>query len=236
MRVRIDRVGNSQGARAPLRELEEVPMSIVGGLDIHRKQITFDYLDTVTGQVRRGQVSPADREHLRSWLARFGGCEDVAFAVEGCTGWRYVVEELAAAGVAAHLAEPADTAFARGRKRHAKTDKTDCRHLRMLLAEGRLPECWIPPGHILECRALLETYHDLRAEHTAWVQRIHAVLFNQASPPPAEGTLRTGQGLAALRAVSAARLSPAGQLQVATALEVIDALDARLHALRHQLL
>ena len=23
--------------------------SIVGGLDIHRKQITFDYLDTVTG-------------------------------------------------------------------------------------------------------------------------------------------------------------------------------------------
>ena len=34
--------------------------------------------------------------------------------------------------------EPADTAFARGRKRHAKTDKTDCRHLRMLLAEGRL--------------------------------------------------------------------------------------------------
>ena len=138
-------------------------MPIVGGLDIHRKQITFDYLDTVTGQVRRGQVSPADREHLRAWLARFAGREDVAFAVEGCTGWRYVAEELAAAGVTAHLAEPADTAFARGRKRHAKTDKTDCRHLRMLLAEGRLPECWIPPGRILECRALLETYHDLRA-------------------------------------------------------------------------
>src|SRR6267142_2699577 len=123
MRVRIDRVGNSQGARAPLRELEEVPMSIVGGLDIHRKQITFDYLDTVSGQVQRGQVSPADREHLRAWLARFAGVEDVAFAVEGCTGWRYVVGELAAAGVAAHLAEPSDTAFARGRKRHAKTDR-----------------------------------------------------------------------------------------------------------------
>ena len=104
-------------------------MPIVGGLDIHRKQITFDYLDTVTGQVCRGQISPADRVHLRAWLARFAGCEDAAFAVEGCTGWRYVAEELAAAGVAAHLAEPADTAFARGRKRHAKTGKTDCRHL-----------------------------------------------------------------------------------------------------------
>src|SRR2546430_7990925 len=79
-------------------------MPIVGGLDIHRKQITFDYLDTVTGQVCRGQVSPADREHLRAWLARFAGRDDVAFAVEGCTGWRYVAEELAAAGIAAHLA------------------------------------------------------------------------------------------------------------------------------------
>jgi transposase len=147
-------------------------MPIVGGLDIHRKQISFDYLDTETGQVCRGQVSPADREHLRAWLARFAGREDVGFAVEGCTGWRYVAEELAAAGITVHLAEPADTAFARGRKRHAKTDKTDSRHLRMLLADGRLPECWVPPGRILECRALLETYHDLRAEHTAWVQRI----------------------------------------------------------------
>ena len=136
----------------------------------------------------------------------------------------------------AHLAEPADTAFARGRKRHAKTDKTDCRHLRMLLAEGRLPECWIPPGHILECRALLETYHDLRREHTAWVQRIHAVLFHQGAPALGDGALRSEQGLAALRQISATRLSPAGQLQIATALDVIAALETQLHELRHQLL
>jgi transposase len=210
-------------------------MPIVGGLDIHRKQITFDYLDTVTGQVQRGQISPADREHLRAWLARFGGCDDVAFAVEGCTGWRYVAEELAAAGIAAHLAEPADTAFARGRKRHAKTDRTDSRHLRMLLAEGRLPECWIPPARILEARALLEAYHDLRAEHTAWVQRIHAVLFHQGAPALAGGTLRTRQGLAALQAAGGC-LSPAGQLQLTTALEVLEALETRMHAVRHQLL
>src|SRR6476620_4396456 len=75
-------------------------MTIVGGLDIHRKQLTFDYLDTVTGQVVRGRVAPADREHLRAWLARFAGHGDVAFAAEGCTGWRYVAGELAAAGAA----------------------------------------------------------------------------------------------------------------------------------------
>ena len=211
-------------------------MPIVGGLDIHRKQLTFDYLDTVTGEVQRGQVVPADRAHLRAWLARFAGRDDVAFALEGCTGWRYVAEELAGAGVAAHVAEPADTAFARGRKRHAKTGKTDSRHLRELLAQGRLPECWIPPAHILECRALLELYHDLRAEHTAWVQRIHAVFFHQGAPALGDGTLRTGQGVAAVRAAAAAHLSPAGQLQAGTALEVIEALEVRMHAVRHQLL
>jgi len=210
-------------------------MSIVGGLDIHRKQITFDYLDTATGEVRRGQIAPADRAHLRAWLGRFAG-RDAHFAVEGCTGWRYVAEELAAAGITAHVAEPADTAALRGRKRHAKTDKTDSRHLRVLLADGRLPECWIPPSHVLECRALLELYHDLRREHTAWVQRIHAVLFHQGAQYLGVGGLRTGEDLAALRAIAAAQLSPAGQLQVATALDKLSVLDGQLGALRHRLL
>jgi hypothetical protein len=104
----------------------------------------------------------------------------------------------------------------------------------MLLAEGRLPECWIPPARILECRALLETYNDLRRERTAWAQRIHAVLFHQGAPALGEGALRTEKGVTALREVAAAHLSPAGQLQVATALEVIEALEARLHVVRHQ--
>src|SRR5436309_7586423 len=209
-------------------------MPIVGGLDIHRKQITFDYLDTVTGQVRRGQVAPADRAHLRAWLARFSGRDDVAFAVEACTGWRYIAEELAAAGIAVHLAEPADTAFARGRKRHAKTDKTDSRHLRMLLAEGRLPECWIPPGHILEARALLELYHDLRSEHTAWVQRVHAVLFHQGAP--AFGDLSRAEAPGQLAELARVRLSPAGQAQIAAYLRMLDGLEAELAAVRRRLL
>ena len=210
-------------------------MPIVGGLDIHREQIIFDYPGTVTGEVRRGQIAPADRAHLRAWLARFAGWDDVAFAVEGCAGWRYVAEELAAAGVVAHLGEPADTAALRGRKRHAKTDKTDARHLRTLLAEGRLPECWIPPAQILECRALLEAYHDLRRADTAWVQRIHAVFFHQGAPPLGEGALRTEPGLEALRAAAAAHLSAAGQQQVAAALDMLAATEAQLGPLRHQL-
>jgi transposase len=201
-------------------------MPIVGGLDIHRKQITFDYLDTATGVAERGQIGPADRAHLAAWLARrFPGGTDADFALEGCTGWRYVAEEL---GVA-------ETAAARGPKKRAKTDKADARHLRELLADGRLPECWIPPSHILECRALLELYHDLRTGHTAWVQRIHAVCFHQGAQQLGDG-LRSQEGLAAVRAIAAGQLSPAGQLQVATALEVLAALEAHLDTVRRRLL
>ncbi len=52
---------------------------------MHRRQLTFDYVDTVTGEVKRGRVVPADREHLRAWLARFAGQGDVHFA-EGLRG------------------------------------------------------------------------------------------------------------------------------------------------------
>jgi hypothetical protein len=74
-------------------------MAIVGGLDVHRRQITFDYLDTVSGQVRQGRITPACREVLRRWLTRFAGRDDVALAVEACTGWRFVVEELERGGI-----------------------------------------------------------------------------------------------------------------------------------------
>jgi hypothetical protein len=48
-------------------ELEEVPMSILGGLDIHRKQLTFDWVDELDGKWERGRIAPADRES--TWRA-----------------------------------------------------------------------------------------------------------------------------------------------------------------------
>jgi hypothetical protein len=127
------------------------PDGIVGGLDVHRRQITFDYLDTDTGETRRGQLSPASRLELRTWLAQLRG-QPAAFALEATTGWRYIVEELTRAGIDAHLAEPADTRALRGPKRRAKTDRTDARHLRELLRAGTLPESWMPPAHIADAR------------------------------------------------------------------------------------
>jgi transposase len=42
-------------------------MTMVGGFDVHRKQITFDFVDD-DGLVRWGQIRPATRTTLRGWL------------------------------------------------------------------------------------------------------------------------------------------------------------------------
>jgi hypothetical protein len=41
-------------------------MTMVGGFDVHRQQITFDYVDD-DGLVHWGQIRPATRKTLRGW-------------------------------------------------------------------------------------------------------------------------------------------------------------------------
>jgi transposase len=208
-------------------------MSIVGAFDVHRRQITFDYVDADTGRVVRGRIAPAYRAVLRRWLAqRFAGRTDVQFAVEACTGWRFVIEELERVGIEASLAEPADTSTARGRKRRAKTDAADTALMRELLAAGRLPTSWIPPEQVREMRAVLELYKDLRDEHTAWVQRIHAMLFHHGVPQlGVDVTSAVGRS----RLQAGEGLSPAGRQAVTVALRVMDALQTELDALHRQI-
>ena len=61
------------------------------------------------------------------------------------------------------------------------------------------------------------------------------MFFHQGGPPLGEGVLRTEPGLEALRAAAAAHLSAVGQLQVATALDMLAAVEARMGPLRQQL-
>jgi transposase len=210
-------------------ELEEVPVRIVGALDVHRSQITFRCQDMETGEVRRGRMAPAAREVVREWL---GGFEpvDAHFALEATTGWRFVAEEIERAGLIAHLAEPAETSRARGPKRRAKTDRADCDHMSKLLIEGRLPESWIPPEHILELRTLVRLRKTLVDQRTEWQQRMHAQLFHQGVPPGFKLWSRAGR--ARLEDVE---LSPAARRVIETGMRMLDYLDAEIGPLDRDL-
>ena len=212
-------------------------MSMVCGLDLHRQQITFDVMDSVSGEVWRGRVWQPDRDRVRRWLrhdvAERAGGQPVAMAVEGCTGWRYVVEEIEAAGFEAHVAEPADTQSARGRKHRAKTDRSDARLLRELLQRGELPESWIPPTVVLEWRERVRLYKSLVDQRRVWIQRIHAELFQHgvAVPQAQIGTPSTRAWLAS----DEVRLSAAARERIQVGYAMIDATDAAALPLRAQL-
>jgi transposase len=198
-------------------------MRIVCALDVHRRQITYAIVDVRSGEMSRGRITPATRESVREWLARLGDVDEVRVALEGTTGWRFVVEEVERAGHRAHLADPAETAAKRGRKRRAKTDRADCDLLLRLLSARELPESWIPPAQILELRTRVRLRKTLIDERTAWQQRLQAQLFHQGVPPGLRPRTRAGR-----EALAKVELSPAGLELVALALRMIETIDDEL--------
>jgi len=197
-------------------------VTIVMGLDQHRAQITADWLDTETGEVKRGRVAPGDRAGVHKFLGRFDG-QELEVGLEATTGWRFVVEELRGVGAVVHLAEPTETAARKGKKKRAKTDRADARHLRELLMIKRLPESWIPPDHILDLRARVRLRHTLSEQRSEWQQRIQATLYHHGCPQ--RRALMVGDG----REWLAAQPLPApAREQVTVATAMVDALEAQI--------
>ena len=92
--------------------------AIIAGFDVHLRQITFDCLDSATGEVTRGQIGSSPLA-VREWAEQFPGRE-VHAAMEACTGWLFVARALEDVGAVAHLAETVKTRALRGRKRRAE--------------------------------------------------------------------------------------------------------------------
>jgi hypothetical protein len=91
-------------------------------------------------------------------------------------------------------------------------------------------KCYIPPAQVLEWRALLELYQDLRIRHTGWAQRIQAVCFHQGTTAPGQAGIVRGDR-ARLKKIVDEQLSVSGRLQVNTALAVMDTLADHLDRL-----
>jgi transposase len=198
-------------------------------MDQHRAQISAEWIDTTTAEISRARVAPADRAGVRKFLTPFKGT-GLEVALEATTGWRFVVEELERVGAEVHLAESAETSALKGRKKRAKTDWADARHLRELLLIGRLPESWIPPAHLLDLRARVRCRHTLSHQRCEWQQRMQAVLYHHGFPQQRNLlTLERRDWIAGLTLPAAAR----EQLQIS--LHMIDAIDLQMVPFDHEL-
>ena len=204
-------------------------MTIVAGFDVHRAQITFDALDRDTGEVHRGRI-PSTPDGVRQWTGRFPGAE-IHVAVEAGTGWLFVCEALVEAGATPHLAEPDETSALRGPKRRAKTDREDARWLRTLLVEGRLPEAWIAPAHVLEWRTRTRLRKTLVDERTTWLARVQATLFHHGVAGVPDKLLSA----AGREFLDGLELPDAARERIEVALALVDALDRQLAPIEAEL-
>jgi transposase len=190
------------------------------GLDQHRAQITAEWIETQTGEISCARLRPADRQTVREVLEQFAGQDGLEVALEATT---VVVKEVQLLGADVHLAEPTEAAALKGKKRRAKTDWADARHLRALPLIGRIPESWIPPAHILDLRARVRTRHLLSHRRTEWQQRMHLVLFHKGLAHH-----RNLLSVASRQWLIGLQLSPAAREQLDVALHVIDSIEQRL--------
>ena len=204
-------------------------MAIVAGFDVHRAQITFDALDRVTGKVSRGRMAGSP-EAVREWAE--------GFAVRRST-WRWrrarvgclCARRWAKRGLSRSLAEPVETSALRGSKRRAKTDRADARWLRTLLAEGRLPEAWVPPPQVREWRTRTRLRKTLVDERTRWLARVQATLFHHGVVGVPDKLL-SGQGRAFLAGLE---LPDSALERIEVALALIEAIDHQLAPLEKEL-
>jgi transposase len=204
--------------------------AIIAGFDVHLRQITFDCLDSQTGEVTRGRIA-SEPAAVEEWVEEFGGRE-VHVALEACSGWLFVARAVERSGGVPHLAETVETRALRGRKRRAKTDRQDARWLRELLAEGRLPEAWIAPEHIRQWRSRLHLRKALIDERTQWLLRIRSVLYHHGITGASPARIARGDGR---RFLDRLDLPADARERVTVALFLISTLERQIHQLERDL-
>ena len=197
---------------------------------MHLRQITFDCLDSETGEVARGRIA-GTRAAVQEWVAQYPGRE-VHVAMEACTGWLFVAEAVTRAGGIAHLAETVETRALRGRKRRAKTDRQDALWLRELLADGRLPESWIAPEHVRQWRSRLHLRKALIDERTQWLLRIRSVLYHHGISAGAPARIASADGREFLKRLD---LPADARERVTVALFMVDTLERQIHEIERAL-
>lgn len=199
------------------------------GIDMHKRYSLVSVKDTRSGERCRVRVAHEPAAIQRA-VAPYRG--QAAAAVEATGNWYWLVNELEAAGIEAHLAHPVATKPLINR-RH-KTDRIDADGISDLLAEDLLPESWIATQPVRDGRELLRARMALVALQTQTKNRIHALVarYSPSCPPMSDLFGASGSAWLARVRVPAHAQFVLGQLR--TLLDrlqpLIEACTMRIHA------
>ena len=137
------------------------------GIDVHKRYAQVAVRDESGEVVDEVRVRNANLDELAQ---QYAGGEAV---LEATTNYYHIYDT---------LSEYLDVTVAHPGKlklignADTKTDRIDARELARLLWLGSLPESYVPPEEIRECRALVRGRHSLVNTRTEYVNKIHALL------------------------------------------------------------
>jgi transposase len=145
------------------------------GLDLHKNYLQAAVLDR-KGTLLRQERIPNQDESIKSFFDRNGSTKKNKIVIESSSTW-YHVYELLSENERNHviLSNPVKTKAIASAK--VKTDKVDALTLAQLLRGGYIPECYIPPRHIMDLREMVRYRASLVRARTSVKNKIHAILL-----------------------------------------------------------
>lgn len=199
------------------------------GCDAHKRYSVFVAVNE-RGEASRPIRVEHERETFRTFLRTLPPHSDIA--VESTGFWYWMVDAMDAAEHRPHLAQTLAAKQCMGRPN--KSDPLDAKSLGILLRNGTLPECWIPPRALRDQRELLRTRMALRDLSTSLKHRIHAALQRYGLHPTRISDL-FGQAGRAYLARHVAELPPETGRMVLVELAAIDDLRAQIDAVEQRI-
>ena len=150
------------------------------GVDLHKHTMTVAIVDTRTGEQRFEKLACKSRQKVRDFFASLP--TDSAVAIEAVGFYRWLWDELEPIVDALYLADATQCRALAGRR--IKTDRQDAANVAELLAAGRLPIAYVPPGEVAVLRRWTRRRVRLSREHARILCSVMSLLdqFNRPGP------------------------------------------------------
>lgn len=200
-------------------------MTVYIGTDLHARQQTLSYVDTMEGEIKRKELHH-QRDDVRSFYAQFTGEVIIGVEASGYTAWfEEMVEELG------HMLLVGDAAeIRRLARRRQKNDRRDADLILDLLVEDDFPRLYRYSAESREVLRQLRFRHKLVKLRTMILNSLHALSISAGLSLQAK--LATAQGRARLQQL---RLSPVLTTQRDEWLALCDELSNRILAVERWL-
>ncbi len=146
------------------------------GLDLHKNYLQAAVIDK-KGSLLKEQRIPNQDESIKRFLDHtLKKSRKNEIVIESSSTW-YHAYELLSKDERNHviLSNPVKTKAIASAK--VKTDKIDSVTLAQLLRGGYIPECYIPPRHIMDLREMVRYRASLVSARTSVKNKIHAILL-----------------------------------------------------------